>query len=356
MSEKQHLQQQQEEDEEAKAEVEIWKYIFGFADIAVVKCAIELGIADALEANKPQPMTLSDLTTALGCDPSHLSRIMRFLVQRRVFGQTQLPNSTTYGYTLTPISRRLVRDGPQSMASLVLFESNPAMLAPWHAMSARVRGQEDLAFEMAHGEDVWGFLAGHPLQSKLIDEGMACDARTVVPAIVKGCPGLFDGVGSVVDVGGGNGTAMATLVGLCPSIRGVNFDLVRVVEGAPKWDGVEHVGGDMFVSVPKADAAFLKWVLHDWGDEECIQILKKCKEAIRAEGGKVLIVEAVISEGVEEPGLRDIRLMLDMVMIAHTKGKERTEAEWKSIITGAGFSRYNIRPIRALQSVIEAFP
>lgn len=70
----------------------------------------------------------------------------------------------------------------------------------------------------------------------------------------------------------------------------------------------------------------------------------------------MLIVEAVISEGVEEPGLRDIRLMLDMVMIAHTKGKERTEAEWKSIITGAGFSRYNIRPIRALQSVIEAFP
>lgn len=100
----------------------------------------------------------------------------------------------------------------------------------------------------------------------------------------------------------------------------------------------------------------LQWVLHDWGDEECVQILKKCKEAIPAEGGKVLIVEAVISEGVEEPGLRDIRLMLDMVMIAHTKGKERTEAEWKSIITGAGFSRYNIRPIRALQSVIEAFP
>lgn len=251
------MSDQKQDEEEARAEVEIWKYIFGFADIAVVKCAIELGIADTIQS-KAQPMTLPDLSTALGCDQSHLHRIMRFLVQRRVFAQAQLPNSTNYGYTLTPISRRLVRQGPVSLAPLVLFESNPAMLAPWHAISSRVRGQEHLAFEMANGTDIWDYLAGHPIESNLIDEAMACDARTVVPTIVKGCPGLFDGVGSVVDVGGGNGTAMATLVGLCPWIRAINFDLGRVVEVAPKLDGVQHVGGDMFVSVPKADAAFLK--------------------------------------------------------------------------------------------------
>lgn len=339
-----------EEEEEARADVEIWKYIFGFADIAAVKCAIELGIADVLHSQN-RPMSLSDLSTALSSDPSHLFRLMRFLVQRRVFAQT--PSSH---YTLTPISRRLTKKGDRSMAAFVLFESNPAMLAPWHALSARVKGQDALAFELAHGQDMWGFLEGHELHGGLINDAMACDARVVVPTIVRECPELFQGLRTVVDVGGGNGTAMKTLVELCPWIKAISFDLRRVVAEATAWNGVEHVGGDMFEGIPKADAAVLKWVLHDWEDDECVEILKKCKEAIPCEGGKVIIVEAVISEEVEEAGLRDIRLMLDMLMIAHTKGKERTEAEWKKIIADAGFRRYTITPIHALQSVIEAFP
>ncbi|KAL0295804.1 UNVERIFIED_CONTAM: Acetylserotonin O-methyltransferase [Sesamum calycinum] len=53
----------------------------------------------------------------------------------------------------------------------------------------------------------------------------------------------------------------------------------------------------MFEIVPNADAAFLMSVLHDWGDDECIDILKNCREAIPKDTGKVMIVEAVIDEG-----------------------------------------------------------
>ncbi|KAI4318663.1 hypothetical protein MLD38_032339 [Melastoma candidum] len=117
----------------------------------------------------------------------------------------------------------------------------------------------------------------------------------------------------------------------------------------------------MFEEVPKADAAFLMWVLHDWSDNDCIRILKNCSDAVPKDKGKVIIVEAVIEEDEEEgegDELRGVRLTLDMVMMAHTKeGKERTRREWEYLLKEAGFSTHTIKPIPAiLQSVIQAFP
>ncbi|XXG71815.1 hypothetical protein AAC387_Pa07g1054 [Persea americana] len=343
--------------EEEQAKIEIWNYIFGFIDPLVVKCAIELGIADTIRATG-RPMKLDEPSAAIGCAPAPLYRIMRFLVHRRVFGETRAGGEGgSASYTLTPISHLLVRDGQQSMAALVLLMCSPTMLGTWHALSAFVRGGAPPAFLASHGNDVWGYAAGNPAHSKLINDAMACNASMVVPAIVDGCTGVFEGLATVVDVGGGNGTTLQTLVKAIPWINGINFDLPHVIDAAPKHDGVEHVGGDMFLSIPKADAVFMKWVLHDWGDEDCIRILRNCKEAIPEDKGKVLIVEAVIVEEDRSRGLSDVRLMVDMVMMAHTNnGKERTEAEWKSLLSAAGFSRYKIKPIPSVQSVIEAYP
>ena len=100
----------------------------------------------------------------------------------------------------------------------------------------------------------------------------------------------------------------------------------------------------------------LQWILHDWGDNECIQILKKCREAVLENKGKVIIVDAVIEEA-EKDKLTDVKLALDMAMMAHTnRGKERTLKEWGFVLGEAGFSRYTVKTIHAVQSVIEAFP
>ncbi|OMO91940.1 O-methyltransferase, family 2 [Corchorus olitorius] len=344
--------------EDDRAQVDIWNYVFGFAKIAVVKCAIELGIAEAIEKNG-SPMSLSQLSTALGCEPSRLHRIMRFLVHYQIFKEEPIFGQEKYSmsYAQTPLSRLLMKNGEKSMASFILLESSPVMLAPWHGLSARVLATGDSPFEATHGKDVWSYAEMNLGHSKLIDEAMACDARLAVPAIIEGCPQVFDGVESLVDVGGGNGTALSILVKAFPWIRAINFDLPHVVDVAPKIDGIQYVGGDMFECVPKADAAFFMWVLHDWDDEECIRILKKCREAIPKEKGKVIIVEAVLEEANQDDKLDFVRLMLDMVMMAHTnKGKERTLKEWKYVLGEAGFTRINVKPIRAVQSVIEAFP
>ncbi|PNX63396.1 O-methyltransferase, partial [Trifolium pratense] len=144
------------------------------------------------------------------------------------------------------------------MTALLLLESSPVMVAPWLSLSGRVLVNGNPSFEKVHGEDVWRYAASNLDHSNLINDAMACDAKVVVPAIVEGCGEIFDGVESLVDVGGGNGTTMSILAKAFPWIHGINFDLPHVIDVAPKCDGVEHVAGDMFMSVPKADAVIIK--------------------------------------------------------------------------------------------------
>lgn len=345
-----------EEEEEALVDLQILNYVFGFVEIAAIKCAIELRIADVLENHK-SPMTLFELSSTLGCesDPSFLHRIMRFLVRRRIFGE----EPTSYGcmgYVQTPLSRRLMASGENSMVALFLVENSPIMLAPWHFLSARVLENRMSCFESSNGEDLWKYGQANPSHSKLFNNAMSCIARMTIAAIISDCPEVFDGLTSLVDVGGGDGTALSMLVKAWPSIRGINYDLGHVVSEAPAYTGVKHVSGDMFHRIPKADAAFLMWVLHDWGDDESINILRNCRAAIPKDGGKVIIVEAVIEED-DGDKLKDISFMMDLVMIAHTStGKERTLEEWGHILKKAGFSRYTVKPIRDFRSVIEAYP
>ncbi|KAG6417531.1 hypothetical protein SASPL_119714 [Salvia splendens] len=334
----------------ADAKLEMWSYALGFTPMALVKCAIDLQIADVIESHGGS-MTLPSLSAALGCSPPILRRIMRYLVHRRIFTHT----ASTSSYSQTPLSRLLMRGAADSMAALVLLESTPTMLAPWQRLSLRAHQADGSPFEDEHGRDLWGHGDANPEHSKLFDDGMSCIAAASSAAVVEQCPGVFDGISSLVDVGGGDGTALRILVKAFPWIRGINFDLSHVVGVAPPCDGVERVAGDMFVAVPKADAAFLMSVLHDWNDEECIEILRKCKEAIKE---KVMIVEAVIGEEEEEDGDKysDVRLALDMVMLAHTSGKERTLKEWEYVVKEAGFSRFTVKHIKAIPAVIEAYP
>ncbi|KAK7247250.1 hypothetical protein RIF29_42129 [Crotalaria pallida] len=275
--------------EEEEAQLDMYKYVFGFVEVAVVKCAIELGIAEAIESHGG-PMTLSELSSTLGCDPSRLNRIMRFLIHRKIFKVS--------------------------------------------------------------------YAAEHPEHNALYNEGVSCDAKLTMPAVVECCKEAFEGLGRLVDVGGGNGTALGIVVKGCPWIRGINYDLPHVIAEAPHRDGVEHVAGDMFHSVRKADAAFLMWILHDWADEECIKILKNCREAIPKETGRVIIGEAVIEEGdKQDHRLKNIGLMLDMVMMAHNLGKERTLKEFEYLFKSAGFSKVTVKTIpNIVKSVIIAFP
>lgn len=118
------------------------------------------------------------------------------------------------------------------------------------------------------------------------------------------------------------------------------------------------VAGNMFEYVPPADAVLLKWILHDWKHEDCIKIMRRCKEAIPAKeaGGKVIIIDMVVGYPVTQPNdSKEAQVLLDIYMMG-SDGMEREENEWSLIFSEAGFSDYKITPTNGIRSIIEVYP
>ncbi|KAI3459580.1 hypothetical protein Pfo_016243 [Paulownia fortunei] len=342
-------------DEEAKARAEVWKYAFGFINTCVVKCAIEVEIPDILEKHGA-PISLHQLSSAVGVPPETLFRIMRFLVYNGIFKKTEPPQSkasdgdesSSVYYAQTPLSRLFTRD---NLGPFTLLQGTPQ--GPSGGITAealRIGKRPDLKSDKHTWTD--------PIYGKRVfTDAMACHARLTASAIINNYPEAFEGIGSLVDVGGRQGMALSMLVKAFPWVRGISFDLPEIVAKAPPLDGIEFVGGSMFESIPEANAVMLMWVLHDWGDKACIDILKKCKEAVPADTGKVMIVEAVVDEEGEGDEYTGARLSLDMTMMAVTvMGKERTYREWTHLLNAAGFSRHTVKNIKTVESVIVAYP
>ncbi|KAK6125309.1 hypothetical protein DH2020_040946 [Rehmannia glutinosa] len=339
-------------DKEAQARIDVWKYALGFVEMEAVKCGIELGLPEALESHG-KPISLSELSSAVACPEISLHRIMRFLTHNGIF-EKQRPNpGSELFYAQTPLSRLLTR---HNLGTFLLVQDGPP--GPRFSLTAQdLKAGKGSGVEVSPEESkMWSM--EFKTYGKMFQEFLASHAKVATSAVIESCPESFQGIGSLVDVGGHEGTAIGMLVKAFSWIRGINFDLPHVVSGAPIPDGVEHIGGNMFESVPKVDAVMLMWILHDWSDELCIDILKKCKEAI-GKSGKVIIVEAVIDD--DEEGNRDeytgARLAMDMAIMGSTlNGKQRTAKEWAQLLHAVGFGSHIIKHMKAIESVIEAYP
>lgn len=358
------------EEEELQGQAEAWKFTFAFVESLAVKSVVLLGIPDMIFREGPRAtLSLNEIVARLPTDSpdaSCLFRIMRFLVAKGVFRasvvKSAVDGATETRYGLTPASKWLVKERELSMVPMLLMQNDQRTVAPWHRFNECVVAG-GIAFERANGAEIWSYASDHPDFNNLFNDAMACNARIVMKALLSKYQG-FHSLNSLVDVGGGTGTAVAEIVRAYPFIRGINYDLPHVVATAPYLPGVDHVGGDMFKTVPNGDAIFMKWIMHDWNDENCIKILKNCRKAI-PETGKVIIVDVVLDadegDNIDKKKKKaldpTLGIVFDLVMVAHSSGgKERTEKEWKAILLEGGFTRYNIVDIPALQSVIEAFP
>ncbi|CAN1351513.1 Probable O-methyltransferase 3, partial [Linum perenne] len=244
---------------------------------------------------------------------------------------------------------------------------DPTLLKPWHHVSEWFANDDPTPFDTAHGETFWEFAGAHQELNGFFNDAMASDARLVTKVLVNECRHVFEGLGSLVDVGGGTGTVAKAIAGGFPAMECTVLDLPHVVEGLES-EGLESVGnlrfvgGDMFVEIPAADAVLLKWILHDWSDEECVKILKKSKEAIQGreggrEGGKVIIIDMKVeNQKANNDESIETQLFFDMLMMILVTGRERDEKEWAKLFVDAGFRDYKITPILGLRSIIEVYP
>jgi SAM-dependent methyltransferase len=311
-------------------EAVVWDLLHGALTTRAVGLVVELGIPDALAQG---PRAVEDIAAQTGADAEPLYRLMRALASEGVFAEEE-----TGVFRNTPVSETLTRGGGWAEFAL-LFGST------WHRAAGEIQADgPQPAFERIHGTDYWSWLAEHPTERAIFDRAMAegRERRADRLEAVK-----WRGDETVVDVGGGNGSLLVTLLERRPGLRGIVFDLPETVRDEEALGGqIAFVEGSFFDRIPEGDVYVLGTVLHDWNDESATRILHTIRSSAPA-GSRLLILDAVLPPGNEPNGTK----WLDVLMLALVGGKERTEPQWRELLAAGGFE-----PVRFHEALIEAVP
>ncbi|KAJ4772131.1 O-methyltransferase [Rhynchospora pubera] len=339
---------------------------FGFIKSMSLMSALDLGIADQISSHG-QPMTLSQLRSALSLPQSkepYLRHLMRMLTH---FGFIQVQTSDSVVgevqpiYDLTPMSR-LVLNNNEASLNFVPFvrchleDLKDALQKAFLCMGDWLKQEDkDTPFDMANNCTLWEMTSQNSRLNESFNSAMVSTTSIFTDVIIKSGGEIFKGIKSLLDVGGGVGAVAKAIATNFPHVECSVLDLPHVVRGLPNDGIVKFVPGDMFNHIPSTDAVLLKFILHDWSDKACLEILKKCKEAVSAteNGGKVIIVDAVVGCPLE---YEETQLLFDMLMLTVHAGAEQDEHEWKSLFTKAGFSSYKIVRTVGYVSIIEVYP
>jgi hypothetical protein len=309
--------------------------------------AASLGIADHL---KDESRTVEELAQLTQSQPDHLYRILRTLASVGIFTEVQ-----PCQFALTEMANYLRSDVPGSLRSLSMTVSDTWQWACFGELLHTVKTGEAAMQRLYQVEDTFEYLTQNPQSGQIFDNAMTGWANNIHTAILDTYD--FSSFHKLVDVAGGHGRLLASILKIHPNLQGILFDLPHVVAGAPALlnttdiaDRCEIVGGSFFEAIPAgADAYLMSHILHDWGDEDCIKMLKNIRQAISPQG-KLLIVEMVIPQG-DAPHFGKL---LDITMMSiFAGGRERTEAEYAQLFQAAGFQLNRVVPTHGLVSVLE---
>ncbi|CAI0453224.1 unnamed protein product [Linum tenue] len=235
----------------------------------VLKSALELDLLEIIVKSGPgaslSPAEIAaQLPTKNPEAPDMLDRICRLLASYSVLtcSLRTLPDGTVQRlYGAAPVCKFLTKneDGV-SIAALALMNQDKVLMESWyHLKDAVLDG--GIPFNKAYGMTAFEYHGTDPRFNKVFNKGMSDHSTITMKKLLESYTG-FDGLKSLVDVGGGTGAVLSMILSKHPSIKGINFDLPHVIEDAPPLPGVQHVGGDMFASVPSGDAIFMKVVTH----------------------------------------------------------------------------------------------
>ena len=324
------------------------QFITNFWTSRAVYIVAKLGIADLLQSG---PKTSEELAQVTGTDASSLYRIMRALTSVGLF-----KNGTDSRFALTPLSETLVTGAPGSVRWFMISELGQEHYPAWGNLMHSVKTGE-IAFDNCFGKDIWKYFAENPEDAAVFNDSMSGMTAAANEAILS----LYDfsKFKTVVDIGGGHGGLITTILKANPEAKGILFDAPQVVAGAPPKlaqggvaDRCEVVAGDFFKAVPAGgDAYVMKWIIHDWEDEKAIAILKNCRAQMKPES-RLIIVDCVVPE-TDEPHFAKT---FDLNMMVMTGGKERTAAEFEKLVSAAGFKLLQVIPTELPTGIVVAEP
>ncbi|MFI9815846.1 methyltransferase [Saccharothrix variisporea] len=314
--------------------------VFGSMSAQVVAACVKLGVADALDGGE---RTVEQVAGACGTPTDTTHRLLRAAT---AIGLAVEPGPGRFA--VTEAGALLRSTGAGSLSAFARVFTDPVMLTAWHRLDEAVRTGRT-TFEQAFGVEFFDHLKTEPELAAAFNAAMS--QGTHVAAAVL--PGAYDfgRFTTVADVGGGDGTLLAAILGRHENLRGVLFDTAEgsaqaadVLATAGLADRCEIRAGDFFESAPGGvDAMVLKSVLHDWDDERATTILRNCREAL-PDGGRLLVVEPVLPEAVAD-AVTPVMYLSDLNMLVNLGGQERTREEFEALARGAGFAVADVVPL-----------
>ncbi|MFN0207082.1 MAG: tRNA-guanine transglycosylase, partial [Planctomycetota bacterium] len=315
-----------------------------------IHAAAKLKIADLLSTGS---MTAAELAKQSGANEDSLYRLLRALASVGVFAEA---NPRTF--TSTPMSELLRSNAPGSLRAIAMMSGDPFEYRPWEEVVYSIKTGKP-AFDKAFGQDWVSYISERADVNAMFNDAMTSHSELETHGIVHYYD--FSKLDTLMDVAGGHGFLLASILAANPKLRGILFDLDHVVAGAPPMlmkmrvaDRCKTEAGSFFDQIPQgASAIIMKHIIHDWDDERAIVILKNCRRALPS-GGRVLLAEMVVPSGNNPSPAK----WLDMQMLIMTQGgRERTEREFEELFHKSGFQLRNIvttgTPIAVIEGVCQ---
>jgi hypothetical protein len=326
--------------------MQLMQMLFGLTVSRSIGVAAELCIADRL---KDGPKSAQELAQLADVHAHSLYRILRACASLGVFSE-----DTEKRFRLTPLAEPLLSDVPGSLRAFAVMFTTDWQFQTWAELPYSVKTGKP-AFDKVFGMPMFEYFLKNQKAGKEFNEAMTSNSAFASEAVLNRYD--FSSASKVVDVGGGHGFLLASLLKKYPHLEGILFEVPAIAEEAKSLieaygvaDRCSRISGDFTISAPAGgDIYLLKHILHDWNDEQCMAILANCHQAM-ARGGKVLVVEMVLPEG-NEPS---IGKLLDLEMLLFLPGCERTENEYRALFNKVGLQLSRVIPTPSPFSIIEA--
>lgn len=315
-----------------------------FVRSAALRAFTRLDVAGHLDDDVPASVTA--LAEATGTRPDGLARLLRFLATRGIVRRHDGDR-----YTLGPLGRALRENSGSPARSGVLMFTDPLFWTTNHRLETSLADPEP-TFARYFGQPLGDYFTAHPETDELFYEGMATvsDAENALVAAAADLPAT----GTVVDVGGRNGSMLLEALRARPGLEGVLFDRPDALDTGRldragqdgRW---KAVGGDFFAEIPRGDVLVLKRILHNWDDADATRILGNCRRALEP-AGRVLVVDAIVPEDDREHQSH----LMDLMMLGALTGQERTTTQLRPLFEAAGLRVTREIPTPSVMSIVEA--
>ncbi|HEX7728659.1 MAG TPA: methyltransferase [Terracidiphilus sp.] len=297
--------------------------------------------------------SVAQLALEAGTDEDYLYRVLRVLEMNQIVVRTAPRH-----YALSPAGVLLRREAEGSLAACIEWIADPLHLSLYSELRESVE-EGETTFDRVYGEPFFQWLsrAENRLEAAVFNNAMTSISQMCIPAFLEAYS--FEPYTCVVDVGGGHGALLRSILQKHHGLRGVVAEMPAVVENARRAiaadglaDRCEAVECDFFAGVPTGgDCYLMKHIVHDWADAQAKTLLDNIRAVIPADG-RLILAEAVIDDSpAPHPGK-----LLDIEMMAFVGGRERTEDEFRKLLAGSGFTLRRVIHTRSLLALLEAVP